>query len=311
VRTPELDLFERLKGAQDVKPTAPSEGSTMEKEIAKTDPDFSTPLTIRNLFTHHDTHPVVIDFALLKTYGPQWLGWDTTTVLQEIQKSFASQISEHSRAKIQAVKTLHIVNSPWDSWQVFEKVIQALNNNVPKWEHIQAPSLEQLYAGIDIMNAVRAEEFSDEVKAYIAASILNEDVFYVPPPLDFVQMEVSKPYYVCMDCDNADSALFHDGLCDTCTHKFLPENGLSFTPDPELVAQGKGKNLKLLLTFDPDPIEKRWNEVKNSPSDQVELKETQVDVQVAKLLVARDYLNIRRRQLAEQLTALKSWLGVT
>jgi hypothetical protein len=32
---------------------------------------------------------------------------------------------------------------------------------------------------------------------------------------------------------------------------------------------------------------------------------------VAKLLMARDYMNIRRRQLAAQLTDLKSWLGAS
>lgn len=281
----------------------------METELKRLEPDSSTPLSIRNLFTHHDAHPVVLDFALLKAFGPQWFGWDTTTVFQEIQRVFSSQISEHSRAKIQAIKTLHLVDTPWTSWQVFEKVIQALNNNVPRWELMQAPSLEQLYAGIDIIEEIRQEDFSDEVKQYMAAAVLNEDVFFVPPPLDFIQVEVSHPHYVCLDCGNQDSALFSDGTCDTCTHKYDAENGLSFRPDQDALDSGKGKNLKLILKFDPDPIETRWNQVSHMASNDVDLQETQVDIQVAKLLVARDYMNIRRRQLAEQLIALKSWLG--
>lgn len=307
--TPELELFERLKGATDVKPTAPSEGSIVEKELIKTDPDFAVPVSLRNLFTHQDTHPVVLDFALLKAFGPQWFTWETTTVYQEIHRVFASQISEHTRSKIQAIKTLHVADGVWDSWQVFEKVIQALNNNIPRWAFMQAPSLEQLFAGLDIIDSIRRETFSDEVKAYIAAAVLNEDVFFVPHPLDIVQVEVTNPHYVCLDCGNEDSALFHDGVCDTCTHKFSPENGLGFRPDPDLLASGKGKNLKLVLKFNPDPIEARWREVEGKPTDSVELEENQVDVQVAKLLLARDYMNIRRRQLAEQLIALKSWLG--
>jgi hypothetical protein len=309
VQNPELDLFERLKGVANVKPTAPSEGSAMEEELKKLDPDPSTPLSIRNLFTHHDVHPVVLDFALLKAFGPEWFGWDTTTVFQEIKRVFSSQISEHSRAKIQAVKTLHLVETPWTSWQVFEKIIQALNNNIPRWELMQAPTLEQLYAGIDIMDEIRREEFEDEVKQYMAAAVLNEDVFFVPPPLDFIQLEVSQPHYVCLDCGNQDSALFSDGTCDTCTRKYAPENGLSFRPDPDVLESGKGKNLKLVLKFDPSPVEARWNQVSHMASKDVDLQENQVDIQVAKLLVARDYMNIRRRQLAEQLIALKSWLG--
>lgn len=309
MKNPELDLFERLRGAEAKKPTAPSEGSAMESELKKDNPDVQTPLTVRNIFTHHDTHPVVIDLALLKAFGVDWFSWETSTIFQEIQRVFSSQVSEHARSKIQAIKTLHTTGKPWTSWQVFEKIIQALNNNIPRWEFMQAPSLDQLFAGVDIMNSIRPEPFNDEVKAYIAASVLNEDVFFVPPPLDFVQVEVSHPRYVCLDCGSEDSALFHDGICDTCTKRFDPENGFSFQPDPDLVREGKGQNVKLVLQFDPDPIEHRWNEVKEHPTKEVDLQETQVDVQVAKLLIARDYMNIRRRQLSEQIIALKSWLG--
>lgn len=309
MKSPELDLFERLQGASSVKPTAPSEGSFVEREMSKVDPDFTTPVSLRNLFTHQDAHPVVLDFALLKAFGPQWFGWETPTLYQEIQKTFSSQISEHNRTKLQAVKAVHVADSPWSSWQVFEKVIQSLNGNVAKWEFMQAPSLDQLYAGIDIMEGLRREPFNDEVKAYMAAAVLNEDVFFVPPPLDFIQVELSHPHYVCLDCGNEESALFHDGACTVCTGKMDPEHGLSMVPNPELLAQGKGKNLRLVLRFDPDPVEHRWNQVSAMATDKVNLEENQVDVQVAKLLLARDYMNIRRRQLAEQIVALKSWLG--
>jgi hypothetical protein len=81
-------------------------------------------------------------------------------------------------------------------------------------------------------------------------------------------------------------------------------------PDPEMLLLGKGKNLELHLRHDPELVAKKWAEVKEKPSFEVDLEENEVDTQVAKLLVARDYMNIRRRQLAEQLTTLKSWLGV-
>lgn len=280
----------------------------MEVEMKKGDPDFSTPVTIRNLFTHHDTHPIVIDVALLKTFGLEWWTWEQETIESEIQRVFKSQISEHAKSKIQTVKTLHVSDGPWQSWHVFEKIIQGLNNNLPDWQLMQAPSLDQLYAGIDMMDSIRSEEFADEVKLYIAAAVLNEDVFYVPQPLEFVQPEVAQPYWHCKDCGNEDSALFADGICDTCTKRF-EDGSLDMQPDPEALAAGKGKNCELLLRFDPDAVEKRWKEVQHLPTDKVELQEEQADIQVAKLLIARDYMNIRRRQLAEQLVALKSWLG--
>lgn len=283
----------------------------MEKELEQGDPDLATPVTLRNLFTHHDTHPVVLDFSLLKAFGVEWYAWEPETIWAEINRTFKMSVSEHARAKIQTVKTLHVAEGPWQHWQVFEKIIQGLNNNIPRWEVMQAPSLEQLYAGLDMLEHIRVHEFADEVKRYMAAAVLHEDVTFVPPPLGFLQLEVSQPYYKCKDCGNEDSALFSDGTCDTCTRKFDSENGLSMRPDPEVLATGRGRSMELLVRFDHRPVEERWEEVKDKPTSEVELEESPVDTQVAKLLVARDYMNIRRRQLADQLTTLKSWIGAT
>lgn len=307
--TPEEDLYSRLNAAGAVKETAPSAGGVVEKELEKGDADFKTPLTLRNLFTHHDAHPIVLDFALIKAFDLEWLTWEPETIWASVLDLFKSFVSEHNRAKIQAIQTLHVVQAPWEQWQVFEKVIQALNNNVPRFDVMQVPSLEQLYAGVDIMDTLRKEEFSQEVKSYMAAAVLNEDVFYVPSPLDFVQMEVSQPHYKCGDCGQIYSALFHDGVCDTCTQKFDPEQGLTMRPKPELLQAGLGKNMQLYVKFNPDLVQKRWDEVRKKSEMDFDLQETQTDIQVAKLIVARDYMNVRRRQLAEQLVSLKSWLG--
>lgn len=305
----ERDFYELLRDASDVKPTAPSEGSAVEKEMAEGDPDAGTPITIRNLFVHHDTHPVVLDLALLKTCGIEWLSWDPATIWSEIKRNFKTEISEHARAKIQSVKSLHISNAPWEMWQAFEKVIQGLNNNLPTWETMQAPSLEQLYAGVDIMDTVRRLEFSSEVKMYMAAAVLAEEVVFVPEPLSFIQLEVSQPHYKCNDCGNEESALFSDGICGSCSQKFSPERGLSLQPDQELLNKGLGKNVQTVLWYDPSSVESRWTELKGKPSSEIEFSETAEDIQIAKLLMARDYMNIRRRQLADQLTNLRSWLG--
>ena len=305
--TPEERLADLLT---DARPTAPTEGSEVESEMRRMEPEGFSPVTIRTLFVHQDVHPVVLDFALLRTFGVAWHGWEAETLWTEIHRAFKTQISEIVRAKVMAVKTCHVSTGPWESWQVFEKVIQVLNNNLPRWDLMQAPGIEQLYAGIDIMDTLEKRPFSDEVKLYIAAACHNEDVLFLPSPLDFVQVEVSQPHYICQDCGNEDSALFHDGICDTCTEKWTGGT-MGGRPDTELLAQGKGRNLKTVLRFDPDSTQTLWDTVKGKKTADVAdlLDETSEGTQVAKLLMARDYLNIRRRQLADQLTSLKSWLG--
>jgi hypothetical protein len=309
--SPEQELFDRLKGAEGVKPSASLEASSVEKDLESDNPDVGKEVNLRNLFTHQDTHPVVIDFALLKAFGLEWYTWEPETIWAEIQRVFKMHISELNRAKVQTLKTLHVSNTAWDHWQVFEKIVQGLNNTVPRWAFMQVPSLEQLYAALDMLEHIRVVEFGHEVKLYIATAVLHEDVTFVHAPLSFVQLEVSQPYYHCKDCHSEYSALFHDGICDHCSQKFESEQGLSMKPKQELVSKGVGTNVETVLRHDPAEVQRRWDDVKSQPLAKVELEETAVDIQVAKLLVARDYMNIRRRQLAEQLVSLKSWLGAT
>lgn len=267
-----------------------------------------SPVSLRNLFTHTDAHPVVLDLACTKAFGNEWHHWEAPTLWAEIKRVFQSEISEQVRNKLQAIRTLYVSDLPWGSWQVFEKIAHALNGNTPDWSFMQAVGLEELYGTVDMIDQIRRSDWSNEVKLYMAACVLGEDVFYVPAPLEFIQAEVSQPYFVCRDCGNSDPALFHDGVCDTCTLKF---EGGSFLLSEygKTPAGNKGRNLTIVLRYNPELVEKRWNEVSGIPSNKVVLKETPADVQVDKLLSARDYMNIRRRQLVEQITALKGWLG--
>lgn len=303
----EQSFLETIR-ADKLGPTAPLEDSPVEKSMASSDQDFGKPVTLRTLFTHHDTHPVVLDLSLMKQFGVDWLTWQSPTLWSEIRTEFKTEISEHSRAKIQTIRTCHISDLPWEKWQVFEKIIQGLNNNIPQFEVMQAPSLEQLYAGIDILSTVRDREYSNEVKLYMAAAVQHEEVTYVPAPLDFIQMEVSQPHYVCQDCGNKESALFSDGVCTVCSRKVAPDKGMSMLPDATVV-QGVGKNLAMEMKYSFEHIRDRWATLKSTPLAKAELNETEEDVQVAKLMIARDYMNIRRKQLADQLTSLRSWLG--
>lgn len=293
---------------EQVEITAPLENSPVEKGLASSEQDYGKPVTIRNLFTNHDTHPVVLDLSLMKQFGVEWLTWDTATLWPEIKTEFKTEISELSRAKIQTVRTCHVSDLPWEKWQVFEKIIQGLNNNIPQFELMQAPTIEQLYAGIDILSTIRDRAYSDEVRLYMAASVHNEELTFVPPPLDIIQLEVSKPHYKCSVCGSQESALFSDGVCTQCAKKVDPEKGMSLMPDQE-VLQGIGKDMDIIYEHKFGHIKERWEKVKSSPMDKVDLAETEEDIQVAKLLIARDYMNIRRRQLADQLTSLRSWLG--
>jgi hypothetical protein len=225
-----------------------------------------SPVTKRNMWVHHDTHPVTYDVALLGTYGTDWFEWEPGTLWREIREDFrVPSINDHAKAKIQAAKTLHINEWYWTKWEVFCWITQALNNNIPDFHVLQKPSIAQLMQSVDAATMVRNDvEFTPELQMFVAAAMVESGVFYAPKPIDFCQDEIET---------------------------LLDELQI----DKSLIGQ----------------VQSRWREVKQiSPeawarSPEPVLREDVVDIQVAKLKVACDYLDLRRRQLQEQLRLLK------
>jgi len=272
------------------------------------------PLARDNVFIHHDTHPVVLDMALFKTFGMDWLEWEPETLRTEIERASKLGVSELNWNQIQAVKTMHVHDAPWKDYEAFVPVILALNNNIPVFTILDKPSISQLMAGVDMMKHIRDDvEFDDEVIRFMSACFLDENVFYAPPPLEFLQDTISQPRYRCPDCGNDYEDDNDDGLCDFCAERFTDEHPFNFKPSPGAIEKmkqtGEGTRVERYLEHPFQEVKEKYDAVKDEDADEVPLQETMEDVQVAKLLVARDYMLMRRHQLREQTAALRSWLG--
>jgi hypothetical protein len=254
----EADLFAVLEkvGKQQVQSSESPETPSPDATVGR----GPSPVTKRNLFVHHDTHPVVFDVVLLKEYGTDWFVWEAETLWREIMADFKiPSIHDHVKAKIQAIKTLHISEAYWTDWEPFSWVTQAVNNNIPDWLTIQKPSLSQLVNSVDVATMVRANEiFAPEVKDFTAACLLEEGVLYAPNEIKF--------------CQEAIDRYAHDN---------------SIEDYASIVQQ----------------VQARYRQVCSNPAT-VSLEENVVDIQVAKLKVAWDYLTTRRAQLREQLPLL-------
>lgn len=261
---PEGAVLETAGPSQD-----PNRAPSQDEEVDPSGiPEGAAPITRRNLFVHHDAHPVVFDLALLSKYGTDWFEWEAVTLWKEIKEDFrVPSISDHTCAKIQAVKTLHINEWFWEKWEVFCWITQALNNNLPDFHVIQKPSIAQIMNAVDIATMVRSgEEFIQEIQDWIGAAMVDEGVVYAPKPIAFCQDEIVQ-----------------------------------------LLSELKIDDAQSLI----DSVQRRYNEVMaisdeawaNSPEPI--LQETAIDIQVAKLKVAQNYLSMRRRQLKDQLGLLQ------
>lgn len=264
---------------------------------------------IVRFFGYHDSHPVALVLSLLSEFGTDWVDWEPSTLRQEIIKTFeAASISPHNWEKIQAARTLMSSGTYWNEWHVFEKVNQALNNNIPDFEMAQRCTIAQLMAGVDIASQIREELFDEnEIGRYIASCALDEFIVYLPPPLDFAQRYLSQPMYRCKICGNVDNDDL-DGRCDFCTARFQDEHPLNFKPSIH-VSESAGGELEKFLARDHLSSKLRFEEVLSKGSS-ISLSDTVIeDVQAAKLMVAYNYMQLRRRQLVEQLEEIKSWVS--
>ena len=247
--------------------------------------------------------------ALMEKFGAEWMDWEPETLRQEIVSTFQTpNVSEHNWQKIQAVRTLTSTVGFWKEWHIFEKIIQAFNNNIPRFDLCQKCNLSQLMAGVDIANTIRKETFEPDIQGYVAACAIDEGVTYVPAPLDFAADLLCEKKYYCPDCGTVALDVF-DGKCDFCTGRFIHEHPLSMKPSP-LAPKDAGTKVQKFMVRDPAPAKARFEELLKSGTEHATLSdESAEDVQAIKLMVAYRYMEFRQKQLVDQLEELKKWVA--
>lgn len=278
------------------------------QEMDKVARQVARPVSKNNLFSHPEAHPFVLDMALLKAFQLDWFQWEPDTLFQEIRETFHTSVADVNRMKILAASTLHVIDTFWESWEIFENTILALNGIIPRIGFIQPLDTALLMAGVDIANTIRKEDFSDEVSRYAAACLLYEHVSYAPDPIGFCQLYLSQPRYLCAHCGKRGSSLPpFDGRCDSCSRKFDGDHPFNFKAAED--AKDDVKDISYELTLDPEPTKKRYEELMALPPAQVQIQEIAEDIEAARLIVATDYMNSRRRQRDRQLSEIKNWMA--
>jgi hypothetical protein len=138
------------------------------------------PFTKKGAFSGKESHPLLLDLLMIKEFGPDYLGWEADTCWQEILKTFGTNISETNKNKLQAVRTCHVSDRPYDAWNIFEKVAVAFSGATPLFGTLQKPSLHVCAAALETMSHIKDAKPSDEVYRYIAAIMLDDGVSFGP-----------------------------------------------------------------------------------------------------------------------------------
>lgn len=263
---------------------------------------------IMRFFSWHDAHPVALGMVLLKRYGPEFVEWDGDALYSDILDDFkATSISDQNWQKIQAFRTLLLSSAPWHEWEVFENVVQALNNNMPDPEITQRCTVAQLLAGVEMINDIRDDEpWGEEIWKYVAACSLDQGIPWVPEPLDPAVHFIEEPHFECPTCEHVVDIDLDRLKCIVSydTEFPLTDNG---TPSNCPVANNTWKGLTKKKR-DGSAVKAKFDEWKDF--EELDFDENDdVELPAAKLVVAHRYAKLRREQLIEQLEALEQWVG--
>jgi hypothetical protein len=162
---------------------------TRDEGVAVAGPTKLYSPTTRNIFQHPDAHPFILDLLLLRKYGPDWLTWEPETIEMRLRADYGQTLSDINLHKLQAVKTLHFVDTFWNQWEVFTWCTMALNGVPPDFLVLQVSTVSQCMIAVDIANRIRQDvPWSPEVKSFISTVFIHDGVMYPIEPLDFVDV---------------------------------------------------------------------------------------------------------------------------
>jgi len=267
-----------------------------------------TPLSVSNLFQHHDTHPILLELVMAKQYEVGWLAWDPEALREGILSDFKiDSISQLVWAKLQMIRALHSSQMFWTDWNVFAPLCQILNNNCPDFEQLVIPGIEQLFVAVDISKLIRESTFSDEIAKFVAAAAIEDGINYLPDLLSFAEIWLAEPMYECLVCGYTATIDKTPILCDSCIGRFSDGYPFNDKADPA-APKAAGQKIRTFFRRDPAIIEKFWESYKDVPIEHIQKyadHERYPDyIPGFKLLIARDYMNFRRAQLEEQRKAI-------
>ena len=258
-----------------------------------------------SVFKEEQAHPLVLLRTYVRMFGLEALSWEPEVIKQSIEDETSTSAARVNLNKLMAAICVANRDSFWTEWESFHFLVECLNNNMPSLSTLQNQTVGQLMVAVDIANTIRqdlkelspAPSYSESVARYIAAQALEDGITYLPPPLGFANKYVNGKIQKCKVC-GLEEDVQEDRLCSFCTDRYDHTRLGSFLPDPTLVEQGHGKETEVVFKYPSQRIKARLDEVLTKPN--TNLKDTQVDVCVGKLVDSVYYMLKRRSQLERQ-----------
>lgn len=128
-------------------------------------------------------HLLVLDVLVIRKFGPRALAWESIVLHDELSRAFGEP-GPLTWQRVQAARAMHLRDSFWTEWEVFEKCALVLCGRIPDFQHVQLLEAEDLAVAISTAARIDRHDYSEDVKRYIASACLNDGLWYVEPPIE-------------------------------------------------------------------------------------------------------------------------------
>lgn len=150
-------------------------------------------------------NPNISPIALLKELkklGINALAWEPETLMVAIDRRYhgwtderATQAIDHFhltglidtdvdvrvRQKIYAIRVISTSDSAHTEWHIFEKVGSAFNDRIPQFGLVEPMTAAECAYTVSAIEAIRPDDYSNEIKIYIAACCQQDGLLTVVP----------------------------------------------------------------------------------------------------------------------------------
>lgn len=122
--------------------------------------------------------------AMSAQHSQEWLSWTPSATEAVLIKNFGYDPTPTEIDKIESLKEVLRSDRVFSDALVFEKAVLAFNDEPVDFEVWQAASPKEIALGLKMIRAFAGEQdFGREVRAYVAASLLENDIHVASEPL--------------------------------------------------------------------------------------------------------------------------------
>lgn len=113
-------------------------------------------------------------------YGASWHDWEPETIIRTVELDYGDPPNQTQLEVLQAFQVILNTNLPHESWHIFEKVGQALNEGHVDFDVVQPLRPDEVAFAVKVIDSLRKERYDSEVLAYMAACAKHSGMVYLP-----------------------------------------------------------------------------------------------------------------------------------